>query len=82
MGQHLIYTVYSDPSNMADVTGDTDTYLEHIWIDVKKREVKIMDNEGYDEIVTWDFNEDGVDGFTETLQHFKRLVPEDMITYL
>lgn len=82
MGQHLIYTVYSDPSNMADVTGDTETYLEHIWINVKKREVKIMDNEGYDEIVTWEFNEDGVDGFTETLQHFKRLVPEDMITYL
>ena len=82
MGQHLIYTVYSDPSNMADVTGDSETYLEHIWINVKKREVKIMDNEGYDEIVTWDFNEDGVDGFTETLQHFKRLVPEDMITYL
>ena len=82
MGQHLIYTVYSDPSNMADVTGDTETYLEHIWINVKKREVKIMDNEGYDEIVTWEFNEDGVDGFTETLQHFKRLVPDDMITYL
>ena len=82
MGQHLIYTVYSDPSNMADVTGDTDTYLEHIWVDVKKREVKIMDNEGYDEIVTWEFNEDGVDGFTETIQHFKRLVPDDMITYL
>ena len=82
MGQHLIYTVYSDPSNMADVTGDTDTYLEHIWVDVKKREVKIMDNEGYDEIVTWEFSSDGVDGFTETLQHFKRLVPDDMITYL
>ena len=67
---------------MADVTGDTDTYLEHIWIDVKKREVKIMDNEGYDEIINWEFTEDGVDGFTETIQHFKRLVPDDMITYL
>ena len=41
-----------------------------------------MDNEGYDEIVTWEFSSDGVDGFTETLQHFKRLVPDDMITYL
>ena len=67
---------------MADITGDTDTYLEHIWINVAKRQVKIMDNEGYDEIVTWEFSEDGGDGFTETLQHFKRLVPEDMITYL
>ena len=72
----------SDPSNMAEITGDAETYLEHIWVDVSKREVKIMDNEGYDEIVTWEFSEDGVDGFTETLQHFKRLVPEDMITYL
>ena len=66
---------------MADVTGDTETYLEHIWINVKKREVKIMDNEGYDEIVTWEFNEDGVDGIPETLHHFKRIVPEDIITY-
>mgnify|MGYP007000111173 len=68
-----VYNISSDPSDMADVTGDTDTYLEHIWVDVKKREVKIMDNEGYDEIVTWEFSSDGVDGFTETLQHFKRL---------
>ena len=67
---------------MAEITGAADTYLEHIWVDLKKREVKIMDNEGYDEIVTWEFSEDGVDGFTETLKHFKRLVPEDMITYL
>ena len=41
-----------------------------------------MDNEGYDEIINWEFTEDGVDGFTETIQHFKRLVPDDMITYL
>ena len=67
---------------MAEITGDMDTYLEHIWVDVSKREVKIMDNEEYDEIVTWEFSEDGVDGFTETLKHFRSTVPEDMITYL
>ena len=77
-----MYTISSDPSNMAEITGDTGTYLEHIWVNVAKRQVKIMDNEGYDEIVTWEFSENGVDGFTETLQHFKRLVPDDMITYL
>ena len=77
-----MYTISSDPSNMAEITGDTGTFLEHIWVDVAKRQVKIMDNEGYDEIVTWEFSENGVDGFTETLQHFKRLVPDDMITYL
>ena len=67
---------------MAEITGDTGTFLEHIWVDVAKRQVKIMDNEGYDEIVTWEFSENGVDGFSETLQHFKLLVPDDMITYL
>ena len=44
---------------MAEVTGDGGTYLEHIWVNVPKRQVKIMDNEGYDEIVTWEFSEDG-----------------------
>ena len=76
-----MYTISSDPSNMAEITGDAETYLEHIWVDVAKRQVKIMDNEGYDEIVTWEFSSDGVDGFTETLKHFKSMVPEDMITY-
>ena len=66
---------------MAEITGDAETYQEHIWVDVAKRQVKIMDNEGYDEIVTWEFSSDGVDGFTETLKHFKSMVPEDMITY-
>ncbi len=41
-----------------------------------------MDNEGYDEIVTWEFSPDGVDGFTETLKHFREMVPEEQITYL
>ena len=67
---------------MAKITGDSETYLEHIWINVAKREVKIMDNEGYDEIVTSEFSQDGVDGFTETLKHFRDMVPEDQITYL
>ena len=67
---------------MAKITGDSETYLEHIWINVAKREVKIMDNEGYDEIETWEFSHDGVDGFTETLKHFREMVPEEQITYL
>ena len=67
---------------MAKITGDNETYLEHIWVNVAKREVKIMDNEGYDEIVTWECSPDGGDGFTETLKHFREMVPEEQITYL
>tara|TARA_B100000131_G_scaffold183887_1_gene177239 strand:- start:231 stop:437 length:207 start_codon:yes stop_codon:yes gene_type:complete len=67
---------------MADITGDTDTYLEHIWVNVPKRQVKIMDHEGADETVCWKFDEEGAEGFTETLATFKDHIPEDMITYL
>ena len=67
---------------MAKITGDSETYLEHIWVNVAKREVKIMDNEGYDEIVTTEFSPDGVDGFTETVNHLREKVPEEQITYL
>ena len=60
----------------------TETYLEHIWVNVPKRSVKIMDEEGADETVVWKFDEEGAEGFTETIEHFRQIVPDDMITYL
>tara|TARA_B100001996_G_scaffold380169_1_gene367145 strand:+ start:2240 stop:2443 length:204 start_codon:yes stop_codon:yes gene_type:complete len=61
---------------------DKDTYLEHIWVNIPKREVKIIDDEGYDEKVVWKFDDEGAEGFTETLATFKHFIPDDMITYL
>ena len=40
-----------------------------------------MDNEGYDEVISWKFDGEGAEGFEETLAHFRETIPEDMITY-
>lgn len=65
------------PAPMSD-----DTYLEHVWVNIPKREVKIMDDEGRDETVQWKFDDEGAEGFTETVSHFREFIPEEMITYL
>jgi len=57
-----------------------ETYLEHVWINVSKREVKIMDNEGYDETIRFKFDEEGSEGFAETLANFSELNPS-LFTY-
>ena len=56
--------------------------LEHIWVDIPKRTVKIMADDGRDEKVQWKFDEEGSEGFTETLATFREYIPEEMITYL
>tara|TARA_A200000159_G_scaffold145999_1_gene152007 strand:- start:5334 stop:5531 length:198 start_codon:yes stop_codon:yes gene_type:complete len=61
---------------------DTDTYLEHIWVTISQRTIKIMDNEGVDEVIKWKFDEEGAEGFSETIAEFNKNVPEDLITYL
>ena len=64
-----------------DELNNTVTYLEHIWVNIPKRSVKILDTEGYEEVVTWKFDNDGCEGLMETLTSFNEL-PEDLITYL
>ena len=61
---------------------DENQYLEHIWVDIPKRTVKIMADDGVDEVIQWNFNEEWCEGFTETLATFKEYIPEEMITYL
>ena len=58
------------------------TYLEHIWVNIAQRTVKILDNEGVDEVITWKFDEEGAEGFHETIVDFNKNIPEDLITYL
>ena len=64
-----------------DELNDTVTYLEHIWVNIPKRSVKILDTEGYEEKVTLKFDTEGMEGFMETLSTFQDL-PKDLITYL
>lgn len=60
----------------------SETYLEHIWVDISRRSVKIMDSEGVDEVVQWKFDEEGAEGFSETLTTFNENVPAELITYV
>ena len=60
----------------------SDTYLEHIWVDISRRTVKIMDSEGVDGVVQWKFDEEGSEGFSETLTTFNENVPSELITYV
>ncbi len=60
----------------------SETYLEHIWVDISRRTVKIMDSEGVDEVVQWKFDEEGSEGFSETLTTFNENVPSELITYV
>ena len=60
----------------------SDNYLEHIWVNIPQRQVKILDEEAYDEVITWKFDAEGSEGFSETLVEFNKNIPEDFITYL
>ena len=37
---------------------DDNQYLEHIWVNIAKRTVKIMADDGVDEVVQWKFDEE------------------------
>jgi hypothetical protein len=59
-----------------------ETYLEHIWVNISQRTIRMMDNEGVDELIKWKFDEEGAEGFQETIVSFNENLPTDLITYL
>ena len=48
---------------------------------LSKRSIKILDKEGYDKTIEWEWNEDGADDFTETISCICDCVDTDLITY-
>jgi hypothetical protein len=59
-----------------------ETYLEHIWVNFPKRQITIMDDEGYDEVISYRWDSEGAEGFHETIASFKQNVPNELITYV
>ncbi|BCU97196.1 MAG: hypothetical protein CM15mV15_1570 [uncultured marine virus] len=41
-----------------------ETYIDYVWIDFTKREVKYKDSDGHEETITYNFDESGADLFT------------------
>tara|TARA_B100000900_G_C20268339_1_gene588915 strand:+ start:60 stop:257 length:198 start_codon:yes stop_codon:yes gene_type:complete len=58
-----------------------DTWLEHVFVNFSKRSVKLMDNEGFDRTIEWQWNKEGAEGFAEIISAIQDTVDHDMITY-
>lgn len=61
---------------------EQESFLQHVFVNVSKRLVKIIDTEGYEETIQWKFDEEGATGFAETLDGFRQINDPDLFTYL
>lgn len=55
--------------------------LSHIFVNFSKRKVILVDEEGYEKDVQWKFDDEGSEGFSETISQIQEIVDNDMITY-
>ena len=55
--------------------------LAHVFVNFSKRTIKIVDDEGYDKTVNWKWDNEGSEGFSETVKDIEDILDPDMITY-
>jgi hypothetical protein len=55
--------------------------LSHVFINFSKRKITLLDEEGYEKDVRWNFNSIGSEGFSETVSQIQEILDPDMITY-
>lgn len=55
--------------------------LAHIFVNFSKRKMTLVDDEGYEKEVQWNFNTTGAEGFSETISEIQEIVDNDLITY-
>ena len=56
--------------------------VEHIFVTMSQRKVRILDEAGYEEIVKYKWDDEGSQGFSEPIAMFPATVPKDIITFL
>tara|TARA_Y100000992_G_scaffold272158_1_gene213556 strand:- start:200 stop:463 length:264 start_codon:yes stop_codon:yes gene_type:complete len=56
-------------------------YVEQVFIDFSRRSVKILDSDGYDDTIEWEWTKKGADGFLETVTNIQNDVPSEIVTY-
>jgi len=56
--------------------------ISHIFVKFSARQFTIVDEEGYEDVVKYKWDQDGAEGFHETISNIKGYVPDDMITYI
>ncbi len=55
--------------------------LAHIFVNFSKRKMTLVDDEGYENEVQWKFDDEGSEGFSETIAEVQEIVDNDLITY-
>jgi hypothetical protein len=58
-----------------------DTSVEQIYINFSQRSVKIVNDEGDYKTVNWKWDEEGSEGFAETVTQISENVDSELITY-
>ena len=71
----------SIPHTMPIHVNDSDV-VEHIFVTMSQRKVRILDEAGYEEIVKYKWDDEGSEGFRETIAMFQATVTKDIITFL
>ena len=79
-----MYDIGIDPHIMPTeyFSVDGSDVVEHIFVRLSQRKVTILDREGFEETVKYNWDEEGSEGFQETIAMFQATVPKDIITYV
>tara|TARA_B100000575_G_scaffold260840_1_gene234084 strand:- start:8686 stop:8895 length:210 start_codon:yes stop_codon:yes gene_type:complete len=63
-----------------DLYTENEIYLAHVFINIAKRQIKIVSEDGYDDTVTWKFDAEGAEGFADTTSAMIESLDEEMLT--
>jgi len=57
------------------------TYVDHVFMHFPQRRIVVVDNEGYDEEVKFRWDEEGAEGFADTVNCIAESLPSEKLTY-
>ena len=55
-------------------------YLAHVFVNIPKRQIKIISEDGYEDTVTWKFDAEGAEGFADTTTAMIESLDKEMLT--
>ena len=75
------YNVGVNENQMKKDYYEAGIYIEQVFINFSRRSVKIVDSDGYDDTIEWQWTKKGADGFLETVTNIQNDVPSELVTY-
>ena len=55
-------------------------YLAHVFVNIAKRQIKIISEDGYEDTGTWKFDAEGAEGFADTTTAMIESLDKEMLT--